>query len=137
MPFIDPGSKKDAAKETAASAPTLVRTSGVIPAPVRSPKSTPVPPPASAASARRSRVGRRAARRIAAAVAKRYQRVAACALSSERVFALRVRLADLLGLLHLFGFLGRSGRRVARRRLDLARLGELARSPCRSAGRRS
>jgi len=49
IPFIDPGSKKDAA-QTDAECAALARTSGVIPAPVRTPKSAPVPPAAPAAS---------------------------------------------------------------------------------------
>ena len=52
IPFIDPGAQKDAA-QTDAECANLVRTSGVIPAAVRTPKSTRIPPaaPASAASA--------------------------------------------------------------------------------------
>jgi uncharacterized protein involved in outer membrane biogenesis len=51
VPFIDPGAKKDAAERDNECA-ALARTSGVIPVPVKNPKSTRVPPPAgSAASA--------------------------------------------------------------------------------------
>ena len=50
IPFIDPGSD-DEAKKAGAECANLVRTSGVIPPAVRSPKATPVPRAASAASA--------------------------------------------------------------------------------------
>jgi len=50
IPFIDPGAKKDAA-QTDSECAALARTSGVIPTPVRSPKSAHVPPAAGAASA--------------------------------------------------------------------------------------
>jgi len=43
IPFIDPGSRKDAA-QTDSECAALARTSGVIPAPVRNPKSAHVPP---------------------------------------------------------------------------------------------
>jgi uncharacterized protein involved in outer membrane biogenesis len=49
IPFIDPGSKQDAAQSDSECA-ALARTSGVIPMPVRNPKSVPVPPPAPATS---------------------------------------------------------------------------------------
>ncbi|HEX4236301.1 MAG TPA: AsmA family protein [Caldimonas sp.] len=49
IPFVDPGAKKEASEGDAACA-DLVRTSGVIPRPVRTPLSTRVPPPAAAAS---------------------------------------------------------------------------------------
>ena len=49
IPFIDPGSRKDAAQIDSECA-ALARTSGVIPKPVRNPKSTHVPPAAPAAS---------------------------------------------------------------------------------------
>jgi hypothetical protein len=49
IPFIDPGSRKDAAQIDSECA-ALARTSGVIPAPVRTPKSAHVPPAATAAS---------------------------------------------------------------------------------------
>ena len=50
IPFIDTGSE-DEAKRAGAECADLVRTSGVIPPAVRTPKSTPTPPAASAASA--------------------------------------------------------------------------------------
>ncbi|MEO5844303.1 MAG: AsmA family protein, partial [Caldimonas sp.] len=50
IPFIDPGAKGEAARADSECA-ALARTSGVIPAPVRSPKSARVPPAAPAASA--------------------------------------------------------------------------------------
>jgi len=50
IPFIDPGSKKEATDNDANCA-NLVRTSGVIPAPVRNPKTAHIPPLASSASA--------------------------------------------------------------------------------------
>ena len=50
IPFIDPGAKKEAAQNDAECA-NLVATSGAIPAAVRNPKSTHVPPLASSASA--------------------------------------------------------------------------------------
>jgi hypothetical protein len=53
IPFIDPGAKKDAA-QTDSECAALARTSGVIPAPVRNPKSAHVPP---AAPAPRRRLG--------------------------------------------------------------------------------
>ena len=49
IPFIDPGAKKDAARNDAECA-NLVATSGAIPSAVHNPKSTHVPPLASAAS---------------------------------------------------------------------------------------
>jgi uncharacterized protein involved in outer membrane biogenesis len=49
VPFIDPGAKQDAADRDLECA-NLVRTSGVIPAAVRNPQSTHVPPVASTAS---------------------------------------------------------------------------------------
>jgi uncharacterized protein involved in outer membrane biogenesis len=49
IPFIDPGAKKDAARNDAECA-NLVATSGAIPSAVRNPKATHVPPLASAAS---------------------------------------------------------------------------------------
>ena len=50
IPFIDTGSK-DEARQAGAECANLVKTSGVIPAAVKSPKSTPIPPaPAPAAS---------------------------------------------------------------------------------------
>ncbi|MEO8310355.1 MAG: AsmA family protein [Caldimonas sp.] len=50
IPFIDTGSKKDAAQSDSECA-ALARSSGVIPAPVRNPASTHVPPPAPPGSA--------------------------------------------------------------------------------------
>ncbi|HSC63732.1 MAG TPA: AsmA family protein [Caldimonas sp.] len=50
IPFIDPGSKRDAAQSDNECA-ALARTSGVIPSPVRHPKATHVPPAAAAGSA--------------------------------------------------------------------------------------
>ena len=67
IPFIDPGSKKDAA-QTDSECAALARTSGVIPAPVRNPKSVHVPPAAPTASAAASSS---AAADSAPAVAKR------------------------------------------------------------------
>jgi len=49
IPFIDPGSKKDAEQADSECA-ALARTSGVIPMPVRNPKSAHVPPAPPAAS---------------------------------------------------------------------------------------
>ncbi|HEV7574822.1 MAG TPA: AsmA family protein [Caldimonas sp.] len=49
IPFVDPGSKKNAAEADAECA-ALARTSGVIPGAVRNPATTRVPPPAPAAS---------------------------------------------------------------------------------------
>jgi uncharacterized protein involved in outer membrane biogenesis len=49
IPFIDPGAKNDAARNDAECA-NLVATRGAIPSPVHNPKSTHVPPLASAAS---------------------------------------------------------------------------------------
>lgn len=54
IPFIDTGSK-DEARKADESCANLVRTSGVIAAPVRAPKSTPVPPAANVASSASSR----------------------------------------------------------------------------------
>jgi uncharacterized protein involved in outer membrane biogenesis len=51
VPFIDPGSKKDAAQRDS-QCQDLVRSSGIIPAAVRSPQSTHVPPAASSAVSR-------------------------------------------------------------------------------------
>ena len=64
IPFIDPGSKKDAA-QTDSECAALARTSGAIPPPVRNPKSTHVPPAAPAAASGS------AATPASAAVAKR------------------------------------------------------------------
>jgi hypothetical protein len=50
IPFIDPGSKRDAA-QTDSECAALARTSGVNPTPVRNPKSTHVPPAAPASAA--------------------------------------------------------------------------------------
>jgi len=50
IPFIDPGAKKDAEQADSECA-ALARTSGVIPSPVRNPKSAHVPPAPPAASA--------------------------------------------------------------------------------------
>ncbi|MDQ6640677.1 MAG: hypothetical protein M3Z15_13585, partial [Pseudomonadota bacterium] len=50
IPFIDPGAKKNAAEGDAECA-ALARTSGVIPGPVRNPKSTHVPPAAASSAA--------------------------------------------------------------------------------------
>lgn len=50
IPFIDPGSKKDAA-QTDAECAALARTSGAIPAAVKNPRSAHVPPAAPASSA--------------------------------------------------------------------------------------
>jgi len=58
VPFIDPGSKKDAAQADSECA-ALARTSGVIPAPVRNPKSAHVPPAAPPASAASDAVAKR------------------------------------------------------------------------------
>ena len=58
IPFIDPGSKKDAAQADSECA-ALARTSGVIPAPVRNPKSAHVPPAAPPASAASDAVAKR------------------------------------------------------------------------------
>ena len=68
IPFIDPGSKKDAA-QTDSECAALARTSGVNPTPVRNPKSAHVPPAPAAASAAAS--GAAAASAPAPAVAKR------------------------------------------------------------------
>jgi len=68
IPFIDPGSKRDAA-QTDSECAALARTSGVNPTPVRNPKSTHVPPAAPAASA--GAAGSAAAATSAPAVAKR------------------------------------------------------------------
>jgi uncharacterized protein involved in outer membrane biogenesis len=65
IPFIDPGSKKDAA-QTDSECAALARTSGVIATPVRNPKSAHVPPAESAAAS-----GAAAASAPAPAVAKR------------------------------------------------------------------
>ncbi len=121
IPFIDTGSNEDA-KKAGAECADLVRTSGVIPPAVRNPKSAPVPQGASVPAA-----GTAATRRGAgAAGAWRRSDVAGLALVADEVLALRVRLAGLLGLLQLLGFLGARRRGVLRRRLDLAGLGELA-----------
>jgi len=70
IPFIDPGSKKDAA-QTDSECAALARTSGVIPTPVRNPKSTHVPPGAAPASAASAAGSVSAAPTSGAAVAKR------------------------------------------------------------------
>jgi len=54
IPFIDPGSKKEAAERDSECA-DLVRTSGVIPAAVRNPRSIHVPPAAASAASATAR----------------------------------------------------------------------------------
>jgi hypothetical protein len=102
----------DAAKETAARCADMVGTSGNIQAATRVPKNAPVPPPPNPTSA----------------AAARGESASALALvADELAFAPRMRLADLLGLLHLLGLGGRIRRCVARCRLDLARVRKFAR----------
>jgi len=54
IPFIDPGAQKQA-KESDAECANLVRTLGVIPKAVRTPKSAPVPPAAASAASAAAR----------------------------------------------------------------------------------
>ena len=123
IPFIDPGSKKDAAEFDAECA-ALARTSGVIPtagahaevgARAAGCAGRRRPPP-------RDRPPRPRPRRSRSAD----QAAGLRAPVEERVLALRVRLAFCLGALHVFRFARVVGRRVTGGRLDLARLGEIA-----------